>query len=319
MRGVCGSILEAIGGTPMVQLRSLVRPGMARVLVKIEGANPTGSKKDRMALEVIQSARRDGRLAPGQPVVEYTGGSTGTSLALVCAALGHPIFLVTSDAFSQEKRDQMAAFGAEIEIVSCPDGKITADLFRAMIARASEIAEERGAYWTDQLNNRDATRGYHSLGEEIWEQSDCQVDAYVESVGTAHGILGVAAALRRKRPEIEVVAVEPAESPVISEGRTGGHRIEGIGLGFLPPAWDGSVVDRVESVASADAHDMARRLAAIEGILAGASSGANVAAALRVAERLGEGRTVVTTATDSGFKYVSTEVYRRAPEDSGGL
>lgn len=304
------SILDAIGNTSIVQLHKLVGPAMARVLVKIEGANPTGSKKDRMAKEVIQAAERDGRLKPGQPVVEYTGGSTGTSLALVCAATGHPLHIVSSDAFSQEKLDHMRALGAEVVIIRSDGGKIDAPLFRAMIERASEIADEKGAFWTDQLNNTDAARGYHGLGQEIWAQSGGQVDVYVESVGTSHSILGVAQILKSKNPKIEIVAVEPAESPVLSGGETGAHKIEGIGLGFVPPLWDGSQVSAVDSVSTDDAYAMARRLSREEGVFAGGSSGANVAAALRVAERLGEGKTVVTLAVDSGTKYLSTEIYR---------
>ncbi len=318
------SILAAIGSTPIVELRKLVKPGMARVLVKIEGANPTGSKKDRMAREVIQAAERDGRLKSGQAVVEYTGGSTGTSLALVCAATGHPLFIVTSDAFSQEKRDHMAALGAELEVIPSENGQITADLIKSMIARASEISQQKGAFWTDQLNNDDATRGYYGLGEEIWEQAGGHVDAYVESVGTSHSILGVSHILQERNPEIEIIVVEPAESAVLSGEKTGAHRIEGIGLGFVPPAWKRSIgfqpmgtegilpsfISAVDSVSTDDAYAMARLLAKEEAIFAGGSSGANVVAALRIAERLGEGKTVVTLAVDSGMKYLSTEIYR---------
>lgn len=304
------TILDAIGNTPMVQLQRLLEPGMARVLVKIEGANPTGSKKDRMAREAILTAERDGRLKPGQPVVEYTGGSTGTSLALVCAATGHKLYIVSSDAFSIEKRDHMAALGASVEIIKSDSGKITQSLIKAMIARASEIAAERGAFWTDQLNNKDAARGYHSLGHEIWEQSGGGVDAYVESVGTAHSITGVSQVLKEKNPHVQIVAVEPHESPILSQGKSGAHRIEGIGIGFVPPMWDPSIVDGIDTVSSADAQAMARRLAAAEGIFSGPSSGANVIVSLRIAERLGTGKTVATIAVDSGMKYLSTEVYR---------
>ena len=305
------TILDAIGNTPIVELRRVVRPGMARVLVKIEGSNPSGSKKDRMAREVIEAARQDGRLAPGQPVVEYTGGSTGTSLALVCAALGHKLFVVSSDAFSQEKRDHMSALGAEVVIIPSESGRITQELIKAMIARANEIKEQKGAYWTDQLNNPDAARGYHDLGREIWGQSGGEVDAYVESVGTAHGIIGVGEILREKNPNVEIVAVEPAESPILSEGKTGAHKIEGIGIGFVPPAWDRSKVDAIESVSTEDSYAMARRLAAEEAIFAGGSTGTNVVVALRIAERLGPNKTVATIAVDSGIKYLSTEVYHR--------
>lgn len=304
------SILEAIGNTPCVELRRLVRPGAARVLVKLEGANPTGSKKDRMAREAILAAEREGRLAPGQAVVEYSGGSTGTSLALVCAATGHPLTVVSSDAFSREKLDHMAALGARVEEIASDRGLITRELIQAMIARARELAAD-GAFWTDQLNNPDAARGYHGLGEEIVRDADGRVDAYVESVGTAHSILGVSTALRRQCPTVHVVAVEPAESPILSQGLAGAHRIEGIGIGFVPPAWDANSVNAIDAVFTDDAYAMARRLAAEEGIFAGGSTGANVVAALRVAERLGEGHTVATLAVDSGMKYLSTEVFRR--------
>jgi cysteine synthase A len=303
-------ILDLIGGTPLIELRQVVSPDIARLLLKVEGANPTGSKKDRMALEVIEAARRDGRLRPGQAAVEYTGGSTGTSLALVCSAYRHPLFIVTSDAFSREKRDHMSALGARVELIACPDGKITENLIKGMIARSKEIAESEGAFWTDQLNNEDATNGYRGLAREILDQTGGSIDAFVDCVGTAHGIVGVADVLRAAHPDVEIVAVEPAESSFLSEGRTGGHRIEGIGLGFLPPAWKPGVADSVVTVASDDAHAMARRLAVEEGVLAGASTGANVAAALEVARRLGAGNTVVTVAVDSGIKYLSTEVYR---------
>ena len=302
--------LDTIGDTPIVELRRVVEPGMARILVKIEGANPTGSKKDRMAREAILTAERDGRLKPGQPVVEYTGGSTGSSLAFVCAATGHPIFIVSSDAFSREKLDHMAALGAKMEVVKSDNGKLNEALFRAMIKRASEIAIEKGAFWTDQLNNIDAARGYHSLGHELWVQSGGGVDAYVESVGTAHSITGVSRVLREKNTKVQITAVEPEESPVLSQGKSGAHRIEGIGIGFVPPMWDPTVVDGFDTVSSSDAMAMARRLAKEEGIFAGTSSGANVVAALRIAERLGTGKTVTTISVDHGMKYLSTELYR---------
>jgi cysteine synthase len=306
------TILSTIGNTPLVQLQRVVPDGSGRILIKIEGANPTGSKKDRMAREVIRAAEDRGDLKPGQPVVEFTGGSTGTSLALACAATGHPLFIVSSDAFSREKRDHMIALGATVEIVPSDNKQITQDLIKAMIARSMEIARETGAYPTDQLNNPDATHGYHGLGEEIWEQAGGYVNAYVDSIGTAHGILGVAHVLRPRG--VEIIGVEPAESPIITEGNSGAHRIEGMGLGFIVPAWNPAQVDRVLTVSSDEAHRMTRRLAAEEGVFAGASTGANVVAALRVAAELGTGRTVATVAVDTGLKYLSTEVYRGAEE-----
>ena len=305
-------VLGSIGGTPLVQLRRVVSPGIARVFVKVEGANPTGSMKDRMALAAVLAAEADGRLSPGGSVVEYTGGSTGTSLALVCAAKGHPLHIVTSDAFSQEKRDHQAALGARITLVESDRGQITEQLIKTMIEVARGIAAETGAWWVDQLNNRDAAAGYEALGDEIWEQTGGLVDAFVHSVGTAHSIHGVTAALRRHRGDIATVAVEPAESPILSEGRTGSHEIEGIGIGFAPPMWDPADATEFMTVTTHDAEGMARRLARDEALFAGSSSGANVVAALRLAERLGPAATVVTLLVDSGLKYLTTEVYRDA-------
>ena len=305
-------VLGSIGGTPLVELHRIVSPGMARVLVKVEGANPTGSMKDRMARAAVEAAEADGRLRPGGSVVEYTGGSTGTSLALVCAAKGHPLHIVTSDAFSQEKRDHQAALGARITLVESDRGQITEQLIRTMIEVARGIAAETGAWWVDQLNNRDAATGYEPLGDEIWDQTGGRVDAFVHSVGTAHSIHGVTAALRRHRADIITVAVEPAESPILSEGRTGAHEIEGIGIGFAPPMWDPADATELMTVTTHDAEEMARRLARDEALFAGASSGANVVAALRLAERLGPAATVVTLLVDSGLKYLTTAVYRDA-------
>lgn len=301
-------ILGAIGRTPLVQLRRLASPGHARVVVKIEGANPTGSMKDRMAQAAIEAAERDGRLRPGGTVVEYTGGSTGVSLALVCVAKGYRCRLVSSDAFSREKLDHMRALGAELTLIPSEGGRMTKDLFQAMIAKAAEYAREPGAFWTDQLRNRDIHRGYHGMGEELWAQAG-HVDAFVMSVGTAHALTGVAEVLRRREPRVRVVAVEPAESPILSQGKTGAHRIEGIGTGFVPPLWDPKVADETVGVSSDDAYAMARRLALEEGIFAGASSGANVVAALRLARTLPPSATVATIAVDHGLKYLSTQLY----------
>jgi cysteine synthase A len=305
------NVLQAIGGTSLVALRRVVPPGCAQVLVKIEGENPTGSMKDRMAQAMIARAEGDGRLRPGDTIVEYTGGSTGASLALVCAAKGYRLRIVTSDAFSEEKLAQMAAFGAELTLVPSDGGRIDKRLILAMIAAAREISREPRTYWTDQLNNADSIAGYHSMGEEIWEQAGGRVDACVQSIGTSASLRGVAAALRRHRPEVRIVAVEPAESPVLSGGAPGAHKIEGIGIGYPPPLWDPSVVDEIVPVATADAEAMARRLAREEGLFAGTSSGANVLAALRVGARLGAGARVATLLVDSGLKYLSTDVYRR--------
>jgi cysteine synthase len=303
-------ILSAIGNTSMVRLRKVVPAGGADVFVKLEWENPTGSVKDRMAQAVIERAEQDGRLKPGDTVIEYTGGSTGTSLALVCAAKGYRIRIVTSDAFSQEKRDHMAALGAELTLVPSEGGLTTRKLILDMIETARELSRQPHTYWTDQLNNHDSIAGYFSLGEEIWAQTNGGADAFVHCVGTAASSRGVATMLKRHKPGVEIVAVEPGESSVLLGGPPGPHKIEGVGIGYIPPLWEPSLVDEIVPVPTAEAKEMARRLAREEALFAGTSSGANVVAAIRVAQRLGPGRQVVTLLADSGLKYLSTDVYR---------
>jgi len=303
-------ILDAIGNTPMAELRHVVPAGCARIVAKIESANPTGSMKDRMARALIERAAADGRLPPGGTVVEYTAGTTGISLAFVCAALGYRAHFVFSDAFSDEKRFTMWAYGARITDVPSDNKKITEQLIKKMIATAAEISRQPGHWWCDQLNNRDGEAGYHSLGEELWQQSGCRVDAFVHAVSTAHSIHGTAQALRKHNPQLRVFAVEPAESAVLSGKPSGSHKIEGIGIGFIPPLWKPKEVDEILTVSTEEAKAMARRLAREEGIFAGTSTGANVVAALRVAARLGDGATVGTIAVDSGLRYLSTDLFR---------
>jgi cysteine synthase A len=302
-------ILRAIGNTSIVQLRKVVPPGCADIYVKLEWENPTGSMKDRMAEAAISRAEADGRLKPGDTVIEYTGGSTGTSLAFVCAVKGYPIQIVTSDAFSREKLDHMAALGAELTLVPSEGGLTTKKLILDMIEIARELSRKPHTYWTDQLNNHDSIAGYHPLGEEIWSQTNGKVAAFVQSVGTAASSRGVASVLKWYNPSIKMVAVEPAESAVLSGGSPGPHKIEGIGIGYTPPLWEPALVDEIIAVKTDDAKAMARRLAREEALFAGTSSGANVIAAIRVAERLGPGATVVTLMVDSGLKYLSTDVY----------
>jgi cysteine synthase len=303
-------ILQAIGNTSLVQLRAVVPSECADVLAKLEWENPTGSVKDRMANAVISQPEADGRLRPGDTVVEYTGGSTGASLALVCAAKGYRIRIVSSDAFSREKLDQMVAYGAELTLVPSEGGRTTRKLILDMIEAARALSRGPRTYWTDQLTNLDSIAGYQPLGEEIWSQVEGRVDAFVHCVGTAATIRGVATVLKRYRPDVEVVAVEPAESPVLSGGEPGPHKIEGVGIGYVPPLWDRSLVDTIVPVGTEDAKAMARRLAREEGIFAGTSAGANVLAAIQVGRRLGPGARVVTLVADSGLKYLNTDVYR---------
>jgi cysteine synthase A len=306
---IASNILEAIGNTPLVELRRVVPADHARVLVKLESANPTGSMKDRMAIMVIERAESDGRLMPGGTVVEYSGGSTGTSLALVCAVKDYRLRIVTSDAFSQEKRDHMRALGADLIEVPSEGGQITKELIEEMIERAQQISEEPGTFYSDQLRNEDGIAGYHPLGEEIWSQTGGRVDAFIQVVGTSHSIEGIATVLCSYNPELRVIAVEPAESPVLSGGEQGAHKIEGIGIGFIPPLWKASIADEIMTVSTEEAESMARQLASHEALFAGTSSGANVVAAIRIAKRLGPGHTVVTLLVDSGLKYLTTELY----------
>jgi cysteine synthase A len=305
-------LLDTIGNTSLVRLGRVVPPGCAEIHAKLEWENPTGSLKDRMARAVIARAEADGRLAPGGTVVEYTGGSTGASLALVCALTGHPIEIVTSDAFSREKLDQMAAYGARLTIVPSEGGKTTKALILAMIETARKLAHAPNTYFTNQLENHDSIAGYLPLGEEIWNQTAGRVDAFVHAAGTAASSRGVATALKAHRSDIEITVVEPAESAVLAGGSPGPHKIEGVGIGYVPPLWEPSLIDHIAAIPTEAAKEMARRLAREEGLFAGTSSGANVLAAIEVARRLGPGRTVVTLLADSGLKYLATDVYRRA-------
>jgi cysteine synthase len=303
-------VLAGIGGTPLVEVRKVVPLGSARVLAKLELANPTGSMKDRMAAAVIAGAEARGDLVPGGTVVDYTAGTTGISLAFVYAAKGYGFHAVFSDAFSDDKRHTMEAFGATVEDVPSDHGRITEQLIKAMIARAGAVTQRPGHWWCDQLNNDDAMSGYGPLADEIAAQADGQVDVFVQAVATAHSIHGVARALRAHCPGLQVIAVEPAESAVLSGGPSGAHRIEGIGIGFIPPLWHADEVDAIETVTTEEAMTMSRRLAREEAIFTGTSSGANVVAALRVAEQLGPDATVVTVVVDSGLRYLSTDLYR---------
>ena len=297
-------ILDLIGNTSLVALRHIAPANGARILLKLESENPTGNMKDRMALAIIEAAEKDGRLKPGGAVVEYTGGSTGVSLALVCAVKRYPLHIVSSDAFAQEKLDHMRILGAKLTGVPSEGGRQTEKLTRALIETARGIQAKTGAFWTDQLNNADPITAYHKMAEEIWAQTEGRVDAFVHGVGTAASLRGNAERLRRCHPAIKIVAVEPAESPVLAGGKSGGHKIDGIGVGFVPPLWRQELADRIERVSTEAARAMTLRLAREEGLFAGTSTGANVVAALHLAETLGRGATIVTVMVDTGMKYL---------------
>lgn len=304
------SILQRIGHTPLLELAGIVPEDCARILVKVESENPTGSMKDRMALAMIEAGERSGRLKLGGRVVEYTGGSTGVSLALVCAARGYPLSIVTSDAFSAEKRSHMAALGAELTIVPSDGGGMDEALTRNMIEAARRITEATGAFWTDQLNNTDQLAAYHAMADEIWQQTGGRIDAFVQATGTAASVRGIAEGLRRQKPDIRIVAVEPRESAVLSGGPSGVHKIEGTGAGFIVPLWEPSLIDEIVPVSTEEAMAMARRLARTDALFAGTSTGANLVAAIEVGRRLGPAATVVTVMCDSGIKYLSTALYK---------
>jgi len=296
--------IEAIGNTPIVRLSRLVDDECAEVWVKLEAANPTGSYKDRMALSMIEGAEKDGRLRPGQTVVEYTGGSTGSSLAFICAVKGYPLRIVSSDAFADEKIRTMRAFGADVELVHSPEG-ITPDLIPSMMKRAAEIATEIGGFQTDQFNNTDMVEGYRPLGEELARQVP-GLSAFCAYVGTGGCFLGTTRALL---PPIHRVVVEPAESAVLSGGAPGTHHIEGGGTGRRPPQLHETDYDEVIAVPEAEAFAMARRAAREDGIFSGPSTGANLVAALQLARRLGPGHKVATVQVDTGLKYLAGNVY----------
>jgi cysteine synthase A len=293
-RSIHASILERIGGTPLIGLRKLAPANGARILLKLESENPTGSMKDRMALAMIEAAEKDGRLKPGGGVVEYTGGSTGVSLSLICAVKGYPLDIVTSDAFSAEKRNHTKALGATLTLIKSVSGGMDAALTRNMIEAARQIQERKGSFWTDQLKNADQLAAYTKMADEIWEQTGGAVDAFVQSVGTAASVRGTGERLRQHKPDVRIVAVEPAESAVLSGGKTGSHKIEGVGAGFVVPLWKPESIDEIARVSTEEAMAMSRRLAREEGLFAGTSTGANLVAAL----------------CDTGIKYLSTDLYR---------
>ena len=303
------SILQAIGNTPLVRLNKVVPVNCAQVLVKLEYYNPTGSYKDRMALAMIEGAEKRGDLRPGMTVVEYTGGSTGSSLACVCAVKGYRFRVVSSDAFAREKLQTMRVFGADLTIIPSQGGKITPDLIPQMVERAGAIAKEAPSFFTDQLNNTDSVKGYEQIGRELVEQVDGPIHAFCASVGTAAILMGVAHILRAGDPSTKIIALEPASTPVLSKGSGGIHHVEGIGIGLIPPLLGKKFFDEARGVEEAEARQMAWRLAREEGIFSGTSSGMNVVGAIALAQELGPGHTVVTVAVDSGLKYLEGDLY----------
>ena len=299
-------VLDCIGKTSLLPLRQIVPKNGAQIVLKIESENPTGSMKDRMALAMIEAAEADGRLSPGGSVVEYTGGSTGVSLALVCAVKGYPLHIVSSDAFSQEKLDHMRILGAQLQIIRSESGGMTEKLTRDMVEAARVITEQTGGFWTDQLKNTDQLAAYHAMADEIWNQTEGKIDGFVQMVGTAASLRGIAERLRTYNDRIRIAAVEPSESAVLSGGKPGAHKIDGVGAGFVVPLWKDGIADQIETISTEEATAMALRLAREEGLFAGTSTGGNVIAALRLAEQLDSDATVVTVMCDTGMKYLKS-------------
>ncbi|KAH8807987.1 tryptophan synthase beta subunit-like PLP-dependent enzyme [Xylogone sp. PMI_703] len=303
------SVLDTIGNTPVVRLNHVVPDGCADVFVKLEFYNPTGCYKDRMAKSMIEEAERRGDLKPSMTVVEATGGSTGSSLAFVCAVKGYKFLVMSSDAFAMEKLRTITALGASLDITHSPSGKITADLIPSMMKRASEFGEKEGYYYANQFNNKDALIGYEGIGHELVQQFPNGFDAFCGAVGTAGMAMGIASVLRSKIPSARVVILEPASTPVLTQGKTGTHGVEGIGVGFVPPHLDSTLYDEARAIEEGEARTMCRRLAKEEGLLVGTSTGLNVVAAIQLAKELGPGKQVVTVAVDTGLKYLNGTLF----------
>jgi len=303
--------MEAIGNTPLIKLERLSEPGCAEIYVKYEGGNPTGSMKDRMALSMIEGAERRGDLKPGGKVVEYTGGSTGSSLAMVCANRGYHAHFVCSDAFAQEKLRTMKAFGAELDIIPSGDGKITAKLIQSLIDRARELSREPNTFWTDQFNNVDNRNAYHNMAKEVIDVLGKNVDEFIMGVGTGGCFSGNSEILKNEIQNIRCLAIEPLHVRALSGGDTSGkHKLEGIGSGFVPSIARLDLADDIIAVSDEDAYDTARKLARVEGIFGGTTSGANVWAAMQRARIIGAGKKIVTVIVDSGLKYLNGDLYR---------
>jgi cysteine synthase A len=303
--------MRAIGKTPLIKLEKLSGPGCADIYVKYEGANPTGSMKDRMALSMIEGAEKRGRLKPGGTVVEYTGGSTGSSLAMVCANKGYRALFVSSDAFAKEKLQTMRAFGADLEVVPSGNGLITAKLIDTLIERARELSKQPNTFWTDQFNNADNRNAYHTMAREILDALDNDIDEFIMGVGTGGCFSGNAEVFKQEVPGVRCIAIEPLHVRALSGGNISGtHRLEGIGTGFVPSICRLDLADEIIPVPDEDAYDTARKLARQEGIFGGATSGANVWAAIQRARIIGAGKKIVTIVVDSGLKYLNGELYR---------
>jgi cysteine synthase A len=303
------NILEIIGNTPIVKLQKIVSRGCGEIYLKLEAYNPTGSKKDRMALAMIEGAEKRGNLKKGMTVVEYSGGSTGAGLAFVCSLKGYRFRLITANVFGKEKISLMNSLGADLEVIKSRDGKITKELINKMINRAKEISKEPNTFFTNQLDNEDVIKGFVPLGEEILDQINGSIDAVCDTVGTAGTLMGIAKAFKNANSNSKIIAVEPSSSPILSKGIKGSHNVEGVGLGFIPKIYDSKLVDDVITIEESIARQTSRDLALKEGVFCGTSSGMNVAAAIQISQKLGPKSRVVAIACDTGLKYLSEGLF----------
>ena len=303
------NILEIIGNTPIVKLQKIVPRGCGEIYLKLEAYNPTGSKKDRMALAMIEGAEKRGNLKKGMTVVEYSGGSTGAGLAFVCSLKGYRFRLITANVFGKEKISLMNSLGADLEVIKSRDGKITKELINKMINRAKEISKEPNTFFTNQLDNEDVIKGFVPLGEEILDQINGSIDAVCDTVGTAGTLMGIAKAFKNANSNSKIIAVEPSSSPILSEGIKGSHNVEGVGLGFIPKIYDSKLVDDVITIEESIARQTSRDLALKEGVFCGTSSGMNVAAAIQISQKLGPKSRVVAISCDTGLKYLSEGLF----------
>jgi len=316
---VYDSVLNLIGNTPIVRLNRIKKDLKTSILAKLEYYNPSGSVKDRIALSMIEEAERQGKIKKGDFIVEPTSGNTGTSLALVCALKGYHMIAVMPDQMSQERKDMMTAFGAELVLVpsqaDAEPGTFTKEDVEATLAKAEELASKPGHFMPNQFSNPANTLAHQkTTAEEIWEATEGHVDAFVSGVGTSGTAMGVSLGLKKKNPQIIISVVEPSDSAVITGECPGYHRIQGIGEGFVPELLQHEHYDEIIKVTDVEAKATACRLARLEGIFAGYSAGANVFASLQVAQKLGEDKTVVTVIPDSGMKYLSTELFHHSPD-----
>jgi len=300
-----------IGNTPLIKLNQLSDSKSADIYVKYEGANLTGSMKDRMALSMIEGAENAGILKSDTTVIEYTGGSTGSSLAMICSAKGYKVHLISSDAFSEEKIQMMKAFGAKVEIIPSVNGKITAELINKMKHRVEELNKSPNTFWIDQFNNKNNRNGYHNMAKEILNELDSTFDEFVAGVGTGGCFSGNAEIFKSENTNIKCIATEPYYVRALSNGDlSGSHRLEGMGIGFVPSICRLDLADEIIPIKDEDAFATARELALKEGIFGGISSGANVWAAMVRAKLLGKGKKVVTVICDSGLKYLNDDLYK---------